>query len=177
VPTADDGSPTSWPQDVGCVLYEAGDRVVFIDPLAPAADEAAFWQWADERCRGRAVVVLETIGFHRRDRDAVADRYGAVAEPPPGVVAYPFPIAGETVYWLPEPHALVPGDSLVGTGGALSLCPERWLQFIDGTPTLTAVAASLRPLLTLDVRLILVSHGEPTTSDAPAALARALAAA
>ena len=64
-PADEEGTPASWPRDVGCVLYETGAHGVFIDPLA-TPDDGAFWSWADERCGGREVAVLETIAFHRR---------------------------------------------------------------------------------------------------------------
>lgn len=170
----------SWPREVGCVLYEpaGGRRAIIVDPLAPAEQAERFWRWADERCRGREVVLLETIPFHRRDRDAFARRYAAGSQPPDAVVARPLAAGDETLYWLPEHRALIPGDSLVAIGGELSLCPASWLEHVAGRPTLAQLAAELRELLLgLDVELVLVSHGEPATSGAREALVRALAAA
>ena len=108
---------------------------MFIDPLA-VADDGAFWSWADDRCRGREVVALETIRFHRRSREAFLARYSAAtmapqsAVPPRwGVEPHSLPATEETVFWIPEHRALVPGDVLLGTGGGgLSLCPESWLE-------------------------------------------------
>jgi len=158
------------------VLYESDEHAVFFDPLAPAAD-AEFWRWADERCRGRAVVLLETIHFHSRSRDEFAGRYDATTVPPPSVVGYPIPLARETVYWLPEHRALVPGDTLITTdGGRLSMCPASWFEYLDTKPTPDAVAQALaEALASLDVELVLVSHGDPVRTDARGALARALA--
>jgi hypothetical protein len=159
---------------VGCVLYETDGHSVFFDPLAPAGDEE-FWAWAEERCSGREVVLLETIRFHRRSRDEFAARYGASRQAPPTVVPRPLPIADETLYWLPEHRALVPGDILVGIDGELSLCPPAWLAYLEAKPAPAAVAAALRDALAdLDVEIVLVSHGETTDTDGCAALARAL---
>jgi hypothetical protein len=180
-PTEDDGSPTAWARDVGCVLYETAEHAVFFDPLA-AEDDAAFWSWADSRCRGREVVVLETIVFHRRSRDEFLARYSAATKAPQsacppqwGVESYLFPVAEETVFWIPEHRALVPGDVLLGTGGGeLALCPESWLKELSATPTLADLREALNVLRALEVELVLVSHGDPALVDGRAALARAL---
>jgi glyoxylase-like metal-dependent hydrolase (beta-lactamase superfamily II) len=150
--------------------------MVFFDPLAPGED-GEFWSWADARCAGRTVAVLETIHFHRRNREEFAARYDAAAVAPAGVVAHHFPLADETVYWLPDARALIPGDTLIERDGELSLCPASWLEYLDARPTRAAVAAALRELCSLDVELVLVSHGEPVVGEARASLARALEAA
>jgi len=174
-PTDEDGTPASWPADVGCVLYVTTGHAVFIDPLAPA-DDGAFWTWADERCRNREVAVLETIPFHRRSRDAFIERYSASTEPPPPVAAIPFALGDETMYWLAEHRALVPGDLLVvGEDGELSLCPDPWLGFLSAKPSPGAVRKALASLLELDIDMVLTSHGGPVREDGHEALARALA--
>jgi hypothetical protein len=170
-----------WPRDVACILYEHANCAVFIDPLVPA-DEAAFWSWADDRCRGREVVALETIRFHRRSREAVLARYSAAtlaaeAAVPAhwGVEPHSLPATEETVFWIPEHRALVPGDVLIGTGGGgLSLCPESWLEELSEQPTLAQLRAAVGVLCDLDVEMVLVSHGDPALSDGRAELARAL---
>ena len=149
--------------------------MVFFDPLDPAGDEE-FWHWCDERCRGREVAVLETIRFHRRSREEFAARYGAGAAPAT-VRLHHSPLAQETLYWLPERRALIAGDTLVESGGVLSLCPESWLEFLDAKPTRAALAQALRELCALDIELVLVSHGEPVAGEARAALETALGAA
>jgi hypothetical protein len=154
---------------------------VFIDPLVPG-DEAAFWSWADDRCRGREVVALETIGYHRRSREAVLARYSA-ATLAPGAAAparwggepHRLPATDETVFWIPEHRALVPGDVLIGTGGGgLSLCPESWLEELSEQPTLADLRAAVGVLCDLDIELVLVSHGDPALGEGRAELARAL---
>ena len=130
--------------------------------------------------RGRPVAVLTTIGFHRRSRDQLAERYGATTSRaksnlPAGVESFPIRGAGETIFWLAEHRALVPGDRIIGAaGGRLRLCPESWLRYLASGMTLAALAKALRPLLDLEIERVLVSHGEPVLSDGRAALARAL---
>ena len=163
------------------MLYENTHCAVFIDPLA-IADDPAFWSWANDRCRDHEVVVLETIHFHRRSREAFLARYSATtlaadsACPPHwGVEPHRLPATDETVYWIPEHRALVPGDVLVGTGGGrLSLCAESWLEALSEQPTLAEMRAAVGTLGDLDVELVLVSHGDPALRDGRAELARAL---
>lgn len=176
--TDEQGEPTLWPPQVGCVLHESDAGVVFIDPLIPDADADAFWRWADERCDGRPVSTLETIVYHRRSREQVIARYGASAQPPASVQAHQLPEFSETVYWIAEHRALIPGDVLVGAGtGELVMCPQSWLEDVSATPTHAALRNALRPLLELAPELVLVSHGEPVLRDGAAALAHALRAA
>jgi len=159
------------------VLWADAESAAFIDPLAPP-DDPAFWDWADACCAGRTVAVLETIAFHRRDRDAFAARYGASPAAPRGVVARPLELVGETIYWLPGPRALIPGDTIVGTGGGeLAQCPPSWLEEMGTRPAPAELRAALVELLALEPELVLVSHGEPARSGGAAALARALGAA
>jgi len=157
------------------VLYETPAQAVFIDPLADDAD-GAFWAWADARCAGRAVVVALTIGFHERSRERFVSRYGASAALPAEVEALAFPALDETVYWLAEHRALVPGDRVLGAGGGeLSLCPRSWLRYLEPRPTPEEMRDALAVLGALDVELVLTSHGEPVLSGGGDALARALA--
>jgi hypothetical protein len=183
------GAPDSledWPRDVACVLYEAPDVSLFIDPLVPA-DTAEFWRWADARCAGRPVVVLTTLEFHARSRAVVVERYGAVAlgshatgvkhfeVVPAGVECFVLEPVEETVVWLAGVRTLVVGDSLIGAGaGALRLCPQSWLESGPHDATLAELADALRPLLDLPIERVLVSHGESALDRGHAALARAL---
>jgi hypothetical protein len=178
---AEPGSSGDWPREVGCLLYEVGAAAIFIDPLVPANDAQLFWEWADARCEGRSVAVLQTVRFHGRSKLDVMMRYRASTAPPGGVVeALEFPTADETMFWLHEHSALVPGDRLLGAedgSGALHLCPQSWLRYLDAPPSDAELAALLAPLLELDCEAVLVSHGEPVLSGGAAAIARALQAA
>lgn len=178
-PSPTPGSPADWPRDVGSVLYETDESVTLVDPLLPAEPER-FLRWLDERVRGRPVVCLTTIAFHRRSRAAIVERYGASTSRaqdnlPAGVETFVVRRAGETMVWLPGPRALVPGDRLLGDGaGGLRLCPEGWLRYLPSGIGLAELREALRPLLDLPVELVLVSHGEPVLENGREAIAGAL---
>lgn len=176
-PDPEPDSPADWPEEVGCVLYRSPDAAVFIDPLVP--DE--LWESLDERVAGRPVIVLTTMRFHARSRDAVAERYGGAKVPhdgpmPAGVEALPIKGFDETMYWLPGPRALVPGDRLIGAaGGGVRTCPPSWLDYLRSGVGAEDLRVALAPLLELPVELVLLSHGEPVVGGGRAALAAALA--
>jgi hypothetical protein len=173
VPGAEPDSPDDWEQYVGSVLYEHRDAAVFIDPLVPA-DTNRFWSWADERVVGRGVVVLTTLGPHRRSRDSVVQRYGAATSRakrnlPPGVQSIVLRGAAETMFWLPEHRTLIPGDRILGApDGGLRLCPESWLYWVRVNRH--ELRTLLLPLLKLPIERVLVSHGEPVLSGGAEAL-------
>jgi hypothetical protein len=176
-PDPEPGSPADWPEQVGCVAYEAPDALVLIDPLVPDS----LWPRLDRLAEGRRVVVLTTIGFHRRSRDTVAERYGASMSRakktlPTGVETIPVRRSGETMVWIPEHAALVPGDRILGgRDGGLRVCPDSWLGYLPSGMTGGELRETLRPLLDLPIELVLVSHGEPVLSGGRDALERALA--
>jgi hypothetical protein len=160
-------SPGDWPPDVGCVAYAAPRALVLIDPLV-----VADWAELDRLAAGRRVVVLRTIAWHERSRKEAIARYGATTRPPAGVHAIRIPRARETMYWIPEHRALVPGDRLIGFP-QLRVCPDSWLRYLEGI-TGAELRESLRPLLDLPVELVLVSHGDPVLENAHEELARAI---
>lgn len=184
LPGAEPGEPADWPEQVGCIAYETPDALVTIDALVPVGDEAAFWSWLDrlaDRCGGR-VLALTTISFHRRSRDELVDRYGAStsrarANLPPEVVPIPLRGAGETMFWLPQHAALVPGDRILGDeSGGLRMCPASWLD-VGGVGPIgpEELRNLLLPLLELPIEIVLVSHWEPVLAGGRAELERALA--
>ena len=186
-----------WKEDVGCVFCETEDGVVLVDPLVPADDVKRFFRALDRDVKGKQVHVLVTVFWHVRSTAEIVERYGAriwaskagraaiarragdVGDPftpgdplPGGLEAYRTARAAEVVYWIPQHSALVPGDVLLGDGkGGVRLCPETWLPEKKSRRDL---AASLRPLLDLPVRRILVSHGKPVLTGGGRALSRAL---
>lgn len=190
---AEPGSPADWPQEVGCVYVETAGSVILIDPLVPG-DPAARETFlahldADVERNGKPVSILLTVSWHERSTGELAERYGAevwAAEQggvvtnafapaealPGGLIGIDARLAEETIYWLPEQRALVPGDAIVGDeNGGLRVCPESWLS---GT-TPVELKLALAGLLDLPVELVLVSHGEPVLEDGLAALLPALA--
>ncbi len=180
-PGAAAGSTADWEREVGSVLCLGDREAIFIDALVPEAEES-FWSWADERAAAaERCLALTTIGFHRRSRDRLVDRYGASTSRargglPAGVEAVPLRGAGEVCFWIADRRALVCGDRLLGApGGGLRLCPESWLGYLGTGLTIERLRETLRPLLELPVELVLVSHGEPVLADGHAALAEALA--
>ncbi len=183
-PGAAKDSPADWAPEVGCVLCDTPESTVLIDALLPPGDER-FLRVLDRhvRERQRPVAVLTTIGFHRRSRDFLAQRYGATTSRarkslPSGVNAHRIRDAGETMFWLADHRALVPGDRLLGaSGGGLRLPPSSWLAYLPRRMTVAELAEALRPLLELPIERVLVSHGEPVLSGGRDALAEALGAA
>jgi hypothetical protein len=177
------GSPADWGPDVGSVAYEAPDALVLVDPLVPAdRNDVRDELDALVRRHGRRVAILTTLGFHRRSRDELAERYDASISRarktlPAGIETVTIEGAGETMVWLPERRALVPGDRLLGAdGGGLRLSPDSWLRYLPSGMRRLELREALRPLLDLPVELVLVSHGEPVLSGGREAIARALQA-
>jgi hypothetical protein len=169
-PGAQPESPADWPPEVGCVAYATGGAVALIDPLVDG------WEALDELVAGRGVSVLTTLDWHRRSSVEAIERYEATTAPPAGVQDVRFPDAGETMFWLPGPRALVPGDRILGAGGGLRLCPESWLGYLPSGIGLGDLREQLLPLLELPIELVLVSHGEPVLAAGRDALATALRA-
>jgi hypothetical protein len=175
------GSPADWGPDVGSVAYAARDALVLVDPLVPE-DRVDLQTALDDLVRRheQQVVILTTLQFHRRNREELAARYDASTSRakkvlPEGVETVQIRGAGETMVWLPEHGALVPGDRLLGgDSGGLRLCPESWLRYLPSKMTQTQLRKALRPSLDLPVEMVLVSHGEPVLSSGWEALVRAL---
>ncbi|MFN2628607.1 MAG: MBL fold metallo-hydrolase [Gaiellaceae bacterium] len=164
-PDAEPDGPADWPQRVGSVLYEAGETVVLIDPLVTA------WEQLDELLAGRPVAVVTTVHWHRRSRAEVRARYRAAE--PVKVELLEIPGAGETIVWIPEHRALVPGDRLIGSeSGRIRVCPPAWLGYLDTGLTHDRLREELRVLDPAE--LVLVSHGEPVVAGGRAALESAL---
>lgn len=180
-PSPTPGSPADWGPDVGCVAYEAPDALVLVDPLVPD-DREDLRDALDALVRrhGRSVAILTTLGFHRRSKEALAARYDASTSRarktlPAGVETVQIKGAGETMVWLAEPRALVPGDRLLGAdGGGLRLSPDSWLRYLPSGMRTRQLREALRPLLDLPVEKVLVSHGEPVLRGGRDAIVRAL---
>ncbi len=177
-PDFEPGSPADWPEAVGCTLYQAPGAAVLIDPLVPGE----LWPAIDAVVAARPVAVLTTIRFHGRSRDAVLARYDGAnvhhdAPMPAGVDALGLDGFQETMYWLPGPAALVPGDLLIGDGkGGVRMCPESWLRgYMPPGLGVADLRDSLQSLLELPVEHVLLSHWSAVIGGGHAALERALA--
>jgi hypothetical protein len=181
IPEHEPESPADWPPEVGSVAFAAPEAFVVVDPQAPE-DADALWARLDPLVEGhgRPVAVLTTMRFHRRSREALAERYGAALvsagdEPPAGVAWIPIEGADESMAWLGAPRALVPGDRLLGNGrGGLRMCPESWLSYIEPPIGLDGLRQALAPVLDLPVEMVLATHGDPVVADAAMAVQRAL---
>ena len=180
VPTV--GSPDDWGPDVASVAYEAPDALLLVDPLVPE-DRADVQAELDALVRrhGRPVTIVTTLQFHRRSRDELVERYGASTSRakknlPRDVETVVLQGAGETMVWLPEVRALIPGDRLLGDDdrGGVRLCPDSWLRYLPSGMGQEELREALRPLLGLPVELVLVSHGEPVLKGGREAIAKAL---
>jgi glyoxylase-like metal-dependent hydrolase (beta-lactamase superfamily II) len=156
-------------RDVASVLFSGEDALVLIDPLVP--DE--LWPELDAEVTqsGKPVVVLTTIYFHERSRDAVARRYGArLGGEVAGVRAFSAERGDEVALWLDGPRAVVFGDAILGDQrGGLRLTP--WAASPEG---LERTRQALLPLLDLPVEIVLPSHGNVVLENGRDALARAL---
>jgi hypothetical protein len=180
-PTPKPGSPDDWGPDVGSVAYAAPDALVLVDPLVPAG-RAGLQRELDGlvSAHGRPVHVLTTLKWHRRSRDELAERYGASTSRarkalPKGVETVQIRGAGETMVWVAEHRALLPGDRLLGDdAGGLRLCPDSWLRYLPSGMRQPELREALRPLLDLPVKLVLVAHGEPVLAGGRDAIARVL---
>ena len=180
-PDPDPGSPADWGPDVGSVAYAARNALVLVDPLVPA-DRSDLQQELDALVRRHSgpVVILTTLQFHRRSREELAARYDASTSRakktlPEGVETVQIRGAGETMVWLPEHRALIPGDRLLGNdAGGVRLCPESWLRYLRSKMGQRELSEALRPLLDLPVEMVLVSHGEPVLRGGRDALRRAI---
>jgi glyoxylase-like metal-dependent hydrolase (beta-lactamase superfamily II) len=170
---------TGWPEDVGCVYYEASDAIALIDPLLPEGEGDEFWAMLDAAIEGsgRPVAVLLTAPWHERSAPVVAERYGAAvwvcASPkilPAGVEVF-VPAGsseGQVAFFLRPHQALVVGEFFMGANGGLRVCPSPALFDKD------AFDQSLRTLLNLPIEYVLVSHGEPVLQDGGRRIAEAL---
>jgi hypothetical protein len=175
------GSPDDWGPEVASVAYRAPDALVLVDPLVPE-DRGDLQEELDALVRrhARPVAIVTTLQFHRRSRDALADRYGATTsrakrDLPRDVETVILRGAGETMVWLPKARALVPGDRLLGGDrGGVRLCPDSWMRYLPSGMRREELRAALRPLLELPVELVLVSHGEPVLEGGREAIAAAL---
>jgi glyoxylase-like metal-dependent hydrolase (beta-lactamase superfamily II) len=177
-----------WGPLVSSYAIDDGERLVFFDPLAPPAE-------IDKLAKERETAIVLTCPWHRREADAIADRYDATLYVPPPDAGDPNPVDG-TVYregdrlpvgvealpgmepndlllWVESHGVLVAGDTLQDRGDGLQFLGD----LANNVPPEFSVVAEqvrerLQSVLDLPVELVLPTHGAPVDK---AALERALA--
>jgi hypothetical protein len=171
-PPKEEDDPADWAPDVGCVAYETADALVLIDPLVVDGDFQKLDELAASKTR---VAILTTVKWHERSGAELTKRYDASSEPPGEVVPIDIPGAGETIFWIPEHRALIPGDRILGDRPpGLRMCPESWLRHLGGYTQADLREALRDQLFELPIEVVLVSHGEPVLADGRRELERAL---
>jgi glyoxylase-like metal-dependent hydrolase (beta-lactamase superfamily II) len=199
-PTKDDGSPTTWPEQVAAAAYDAeGAPFVLIDPIAPRDpdDAAAFWSWVEARGRARGdVALLISNRYHGRHAPEVRARFprarvygpesahglvnlevtdrvsdGSVG--PAGIVARSIANMEPEVAWhIPSSRALFFADAVHGSGKGVKLAPASWCA--DPAAYESAFVPSVRRLAGLEAEHIIPSHGAFEPGDGVRKLAAAL---
>lgn len=185
--------PGDWGAEVAGFAVRESGRTLLIDPLVSEGE----WAALDAVVRGD-VETLITIPYHVRSAAEAAKRYGgsiwghrncrkrlAGGDPfrelspdsaPQGVRPSPIgrPRRNEMPLFIESCGALCFGDSLVGVPGPDG--PLRIWLWSDYTESWyrDRFLPTLQPLGELDVRAVLVTHGDPVIEDARTALRRAL---
>lgn len=163
-----------WERRVTSTCVESAGELALIDPMAPSANDSAFWERLDAR-PPTLVAILKPD--HVRDVDVFVERYGARAfgpyllwpdnvpetrlagiepgdELPGGLRAlYDGRGRGETPLWLPEQRTLVFADGMTERNGQLLVWGTPWHE--------QRVLPAFRELLALPFERVIVSHGEP----------------
>ena len=175
------GFHEEWKEPVGSVYHETKDGVVLVDPLVPPEDPQRFLNALDREVVDQQVHVLVTVFWHTRSAAALVERYGHGWAPARGGLPSPAARArsrtcSDPATASPErsrpsrPHGRPrscsgsPGTgrscretSSSGTARAGSACARsRGYPHGKGHPEL---AASLRPLLELDVERVRLPRG------------------
>jgi len=185
---------------VGSYLVQAGDISLLIDPLVDSDADPVLAEI--DGLVGARVRILISIPYHARSAESLQRRYrdrGALilghrlvskrlsdavgfqplsgGEDIDGVARIHRigkPVRAELPIEIPSHRALVFGDAIVESGGALRLWDDpvesenrrRWYE--------ERFLPTLRVLANLDVEQVLVTHGRPVLTDGAAALTRAL---
>jgi hypothetical protein len=176
---------TDWPEDVGCVCYQAPEQVVMIDPLVQKEDWATLDCWVKER----PAAILLTAPWHLRSAPLVAQRSGSsiwahesarsrishrthAGDLPRDVELFvPGGAAeGQVAFFLRTPRALVVAEFFLGIDGGLQVLASP----TERDPS--AFHNSLAALLDLSIEHVLVAHGHPVVGNGHERIAEALRA-
>jgi hypothetical protein len=195
--------PGAFGAQVASFALRTGDVLLLVDPLLPEGESGdAVLACLDEAAGVGPVAVLVTIPYHARSAEALWERYrdqGAsihghanVAKRlhdasglfpaqagdvlPGGAMAHGVgrPRRTELPLHLPSHEALAFGDAIVEHEGALHVWEQRRIDERVQRFHRERLVPSLRPLLDLGARRVLVTHGAPVLSDGTRALAAAL---
>ena len=193
--------PGEFGSEVACFAVQAGEETLLIDPLLPG-DPGPVFSLVDDILRDRLTVVI-TIPYHVRSAEEIWRRYRGQAEStirghaaaakrlsdrsgfreidpaaelPGGVTAHRIgkPVRHETPLLLPSHKALVFGDAVVEVNGRLYVWSDRRVDEKVERFYRERFNPTLRPLLDLDFRRVLVTHGQPVMEDAKDELRSAL---
>ena len=191
--------PAGFGDEVACFALETDTELLLIDPLLPV-DPAPVHELVD-RFAADGIAILITIPYHVRDAERLRRKYGRrcsiwgheaclsrltrragfnavtpATELPAGVQAHAIgsPRRQEQPFWIPSHQALVFGDAVIETGGRLRVWEDplkderrtRWYR--------QRFLPTLKPLLELDTKRVLVTHGEPVLERGREKLASAL---
>src|SRR4051812_9321189 len=75
--------PGEFGAEVAAFAVDAGDDLLLIDPIVPEDDSSELLDLLDRLADGRTTSSLITIGYHVRDAEQLAKRYGgAICGPP-----------------------------------------------------------------------------------------------
>jgi glyoxylase-like metal-dependent hydrolase (beta-lactamase superfamily II) len=176
-----------WGPLVSSYAIDDGVRLLLFDPLAPPVE-------IEKLAEQRETSIVLTCPWHRRDAEALANRYGApLYVPPPdegdpspvdgtvfregerlpvGVEAFPGMEPNDLVLWIESHSALVAGDTLQDRGNGLQFLGDLVNNVPAGGASAAQILERMRPLLALPVELVLLTHGAPADK---AALEHALA--
>jgi glyoxylase-like metal-dependent hydrolase (beta-lactamase superfamily II) len=161
-----------WGPEVSSYAIDVDERLLLIDPLAVPGE-------IDRLAAEREAAIVLTCPWHVRDARGLAERLGAPLYVPPPDEGDPDPVPGEVfragdrlsvgveafpgmepndlVLWIESREVLVAGDTLVDRGDGLEF-PAEWAN--KGVPA-EEILGGLRPLLELQVELVLPTHGAP----------------
>lgn len=171
-----------WGPLVSSYAIDDGERLVLFDPLAPPVE-------IEKLAKERETAIVLTCPWHRREADAIADRYDATLYVPPPDAGDPSPVDG-TVYregdrlpvgvealpgmepndlllWVESHGVLVAGDTLQDRGDGLQFLGD----LANNVPPEFSVVAEqvrqrLQSVLDLPVELVLPTHGAPVDKTA-----------
>jgi glyoxylase-like metal-dependent hydrolase (beta-lactamase superfamily II) len=166
-----------WGPSVSSYAIDDGARLLLFDPLALPAE-------IEPLAVERETAIVLTCPWHRRDAEALANRYGApLYVPPPdegdpspvdgtvfsegdrlpvGVEAFPGMEPNDLVLWVESHRALVAGDTLQDRGHGLQFLGDLPNNVpAEGGVATERILDGLQPLLALPVEIVLPTHGAP----------------